>query len=88
MAVQESKIVCLDESTASLDLDSDRKITELLRTEFKHATVICIAHRISTISQMDKIFVLDQGRVVEEGSPEELLERKGVFAALAGSEAS
>ena len=83
-AVRDSKIVCLDESTASLDLRTDQKITDLLRKEFKNATVIVVAHRIETIKQMDEIWVMDKGRIVERGAPEELLSRKSMLWTLAG----
>lgn len=83
-AVRDSKIVCLDESTASLDLRTDQKITKLLRKELKNATVIVVAHRIETIKQMDEIWVMDKGRIAERGAPEELLSAKSMLWTLAG----
>lgn len=54
----------------------------IIREEFKDRTIIAVAHRLDTIMDFDKIVVLDKGVIVEEGSPSQLLERKGAFKAL------
>ncbi|KZT34022.1 P-loop containing nucleoside triphosphate hydrolase protein [Sistotremastrum suecicum HHB10207 ss-3] len=74
-----SKIVILDEATAAIDHQTDHAIQESLRTEFKDATVITVAHRLQTIMNSDKIMVLDKGEVVEFDSPSALLCRNGGF---------
>ncbi|ORZ41439.1 hypothetical protein BCR44DRAFT_1457024 [Catenaria anguillulae PL171] len=71
-----SKIMVLDEATASVDAQSDAKIQTTLREspEFKNSSMICIAHRIKTIIDFDKVIVLDHGEVVQMGTPFELLQ--------------
>ena len=80
---RDPEILILDEATSSLDSAAEnqvRKMVELLRHQRK--TVIIIAHRLSTISHADKIVVLEQGKVVEEGRHEELLQNKNAFYQL------
>jgi ATP-binding cassette subfamily B protein len=74
--------VLLDEATASLDPENETLIQEALSELVKDRTVIVIAHRLRTALGADKIAVLDDGRLVEEGRGEELLERDGLFARL------
>ena len=71
--LQGNKIIVLDEATASVDGATDSKIQETIRTEFTAKTVICVAHRLRTIIDYDKILVLDKGCVKEFGSPAELM---------------
>ena len=70
-------ILALDEATSSIDARTDAAIQETIRTAFDQATVLTIAHRISTIIDYDKIIVMDQGSIVEMGEPQELLGRPG-----------
>ncbi|KZS96535.1 P-loop containing nucleoside triphosphate hydrolase protein [Sistotremastrum niveocremeum HHB9708] len=77
--LRRSKIVILDEATAAIDYATDHAIQESLRTEFKEATVITVAHRLQTIMQSDKIIVLDTGSAVELDSPKALLQKEGSF---------
>ncbi len=72
-------IIFLDEATSHLDTHSETKIKESLRNVFQDVTAVVIAHRLSTIREMDRIVVLDGGRIAEEGSFETLLAGKGVF---------
>ncbi|WFD31664.1 hypothetical protein MSPP1_002703 [Malassezia sp. CBS 17886] len=67
--VRNSKIILLDEATASVDLDTDAKIQHTIRTEFQDRTLLCIAHRLGTIIGYDRIVVMDDGRVVELDTP-------------------
>jgi ATP-binding cassette subfamily C (CFTR/MRP) protein 1 len=76
------KILVLDEATSSMDLETDQRIQELLRVEFKEHTVITIAHRLETIMDSDKVALLDGGRLVEFGEPKVLLERDSAFRKL------
>jgi len=75
-------ILLLDEATSHLDADSERKIQSALGEFFEHVTAIVIAHRLSTLKAMDRIIVLHEGKLVEEGTFEELLEKKGQFTKL------
>uniref|UniRef100_H0VI28 ATP binding cassette subfamily C member 2 n=1 Tax=Cavia porcellus TaxID=10141 RepID=H0VI28_CAVPO len=81
--LRKSKILVLDEATAAVDLETDQLIQQTIRSEFSHCTVITIAHRLHTIMDSDKIMVLDNGNIVEYGSPEELLEKSGPFYFMA-----
>jgi len=81
--LRDAPIVLLDEATSSLDTESEQSIQEALARLFKGRTVIAIAHRLSTLDSFDRIVVLDQGRIVEDGSPALLLRRKGgVYARM------
>lgn len=78
--LRRSRIVILDESTASVDNGTDARIQETIRQEFKSSTVICIAHRLRTVIDYDKILVLEKGQVVEFGPPIDLIERSPIGA--------
>ena len=78
----ESRIVILDEATSALDPESEAIIQQGFEALCRHKTVLVIAHRLNTLRQVDRIIVMDQGRVVEQGSYQELLKKGGVFAEL------
>jgi subfamily B ATP-binding cassette protein MsbA len=80
--VRDSPIMILDEPTAALDTESEHLVIEGLRRLMKGRTVIMIAHRLSTIRDADKIVVLKEGVVAEQGSSDELIERGGIYAEL------
>ena len=71
-------LILLDEATASVDNETDAKIQATIRREFSDSTIICIAHRLRTIIDYDKVLVLDKGQVKEFGSPYELIEHSQV----------
>jgi len=75
--VRKSKIVLLDEATASVDTTTDALIQKTIRSEFKHVTLVVIAHRIQTIIDSDQIAVLGDGEILETGHPHELLQDSG-----------
>ncbi len=76
------KILIFDEATSALDTKSEQAILKELKTTAEHHTTLVIAHRLSTIVDADRILVLEQGRVVEHGSHEQLLEKQGVYAQM------
>ena len=76
------KILILDEATASIDTESEIKIQRALKTLLKGRTSVIIAHRLSTIRDSDHIFVLDHGRIIEEGNHDELMAKQGTYYEL------
>ncbi len=78
------RILILDEATSSVDIGTERTIEQALRTLLADRTSFVIAHRLSTIRDADLIVVLEHGRVIEQGSHEELLARRGLYTSLYG----
>ncbi|CAG8770734.1 10951_t:CDS:2, partial [Ambispora leptoticha] len=63
--LRRSKIILMDEATASIDFAMDEKIQKMIRTEFSDCTILCIAHRLRTVIDYDRILVLDRGNIIE-----------------------
>jgi len=80
--LKNSPIVVLDEATSSLDSESEKLIQESLKTLMNGRTTLAIAHRLSTIAHLDRLIVMDQGKIVEDGTHEGLLARGGLYARL------
>jgi len=76
------KILILDEATASVDTETEAKIQDALENVTKDKTVIAIAHRLSTLKNADRLFVFEEGQIVETGSHIELIKKNGVYAKL------
>jgi len=76
------KVLILDEATSSLDLPSERLVQRALRTLLRGRTAVIIAHRLSTVEIADRVLVIDQGRVVEDGAPSDLRRRSGAYGDL------
>ena len=80
--LKDAPILVLDEATSALDSEVEAAIQETLYRMMEGKTVIAVAHRLSTIARMDRIVVMDDGRVVEDGSHDELLAANGIYARL------
>jgi ATP-binding cassette subfamily B protein len=81
--VRGAPILLLDEATSALDAESERLVQHALDDAMKGRTTLVIAHRLATVLAADRIVVMDQGRVVDQGSHAELIERGGLYARLA-----
>ena len=79
------RVLLLDEATSALDEDSQKKVQEALDRAMEGRTTIIIAHRLSTIEKCNKIFVLESGKVAEEGGFQDLKQKGGLFSNLAKS---
>ena len=77
--LKDANVILLDEATSFLDVENESKIQKALSALIKNKTVIIIAHRMRTIANADKIVVLDEGKIAEQGSPDELIANDGLF---------
>ena len=80
--LKNAPILLLDEATSALDSEVEAEIQKTLYGMMEGKTVIAIAHRLSTIAQMDKIFVMDNGSIVESGTHTELLSKNGLYGSF------
>ena len=80
--VQDAPVLLLDEATSALDAQSEALVAEALAVGSRGRTTLVIAHRLATVRSADKIIVMDQGRVAEEGTHDHLLAQDGLYAGL------
>jgi ATP-binding cassette subfamily B protein len=80
--LDDKPILILDEATSALDSESELLVQQALEDLWQDKTVIAIAHRLSTLRHMDKIIVMDGGRIIEQGSHQQLIDKKGKYADL------
>lgn len=80
--VRGSQIIVCDEATSSVDMETDQKIQKTIQTGFKGKTLLCIAHRLKTIINYDRIVVMDQGKIAELDTPVNLYEMNGIFRGM------
>jgi ATP-binding cassette subfamily B protein len=81
--LKDAPLLLLDEATSALDAESERTVQAALETAMRGRTTIVIAHRLATVQRVDRIFVIDHGRVVESGRHTELIAAGGLYARLA-----
>ena len=86
--LKDSPIVILDEATASVDADNERAIQEAISELCKNKTLLVIAHRLKTIKDADQILVISDGKIIERGNHEKLMEKDGVYAHMVSVQAS
>ena len=80
--MKDAPIILLDEATASLDVENETKVQSALSRLIKDKTVMVIAHRMRTVAAANKIVVLANGTVAEQGTPSELMKSKGMFSQM------
>jgi ATP-binding cassette subfamily B protein len=81
--LKNAPLLLLDEATSALDAESERMVQAALESAMKGRTTLVIAHRLATVQQADRIIVLDHGRLVEQGTHDQLVAANGVYARLA-----
>ncbi len=86
MILADPKVIILDEATSALDSETESKLHQALQKFLQGKTTIIIAHRLSAVRQADRVFVFDQGRIIEDGAHEDLMRGNGLYAKLYGKQ--
>ncbi|KAM9019895.1 multidrug resistance-associated protein 1-like isoform 2-T2 [Ara ararauna] len=81
--LRKTKILVLDEATASVDMETDNLVQSTIKREFHNCTILTIAHRLHTVMDSERVLVLDAGRILEYDTPHNLLQQKGAFSEMA-----
>lgn len=84
MVLSDPKVVILDEATSALDAETEAKLHQALRVFLEQRTTLIIAHRLSAVKQADRVYVFDDGQIIEEGQHEELMKNDGLYKRLYG----
>ncbi len=87
LVLSQPKVVIFDEATSALDTDTESRLHAAMQTFLKDRTTLIIAHRLSAVKQADRVYVFEDGQVIDEGRHEEMVQRKGVYQQLYGSNA-
>ena len=82
MVLKRPRLLILDEATSALDVDTERQLTANLMETYRGSTVLFITHRLGALRHADRILVMDQGALVEQGSHDELMALRGRYATL------
>ena len=77
--MKDAPIIILDEATANVDPENETELTEAIEALTKEKTIIMIAHRLKTVRHADQIFVVDNGRIVQHGTHQELIAKDGIY---------
>jgi len=85
LVLSQPKVVIFDEATSALDTETEAKLHTAMREFLKNRTTLIIAHRLSAVKQADRVFVFEDGQVIDEGVHEEMVQRDGVYKQLYGS---
>jgi len=81
--LKDAPVLLLDEATSALDAESEKLVQDALENLMQGRTTLIIAHRLATVLKADRILVMDEGKIIEEGTPKALIKKKGVYAGLA-----
>jgi ABC-type multidrug transport system fused ATPase/permease subunit len=84
--LKDAPILLLDEPTSALDADSEARAVESIFELMRGRTTLIVAHRLTTIRRVDKILVLEEGRVIQFGTPEELVKKEGYYARVSSGQ--
>ena len=88
MILTEPKVVILDEATSALDAETEYRLHKAMQSFLQNKTTLIIAHRLSAVKQADRVYVFDNGKIIDEGHHDELINRDGLYQTLYGQRQS